>query len=256
MRLSNTILKAFALLLFSSSAIVSAKGSIALVLDDIGNQHSAGMFAIDAPFVTTVAIMPGRPYSKDLAEYAHKNDLEIIVHAPMSNTIDFPLGAFGLDKKDGEALLQSNLVSAITSVPHAIGLSNHMGSRLTQDRQAMHWVMSILAEYQFYFFDSRTVANSVAWQVAAAHQIPWAKRQVFLDHQKDIEFLNKQWQQAINSARQGKQVRVICHPYPETVAFLNQLNPEDYSDIDFLPLSEMLRYPVYNRVDRNIPKGI
>ncbi|MFQ3231223.1 divergent polysaccharide deacetylase family protein [Reinekea sp.] len=255
MQLNKTITKTIAALLLSSATIVFAKGSITLVLDDIGNQYSAGIAAIDAPFVTTVAIMPGRPYSQELAEYSHSNGIEIIVHAPMSNTTDFPLGAFGLDKRDGREKLEQNLVSAIEGVPYAIGLSNHMGSRLTQDRQAMHWVMAILKPYQFYFFDSQTVSSTIAWQVADAHEIPWARRQVFLDHQKDSDFLNRQWQQAVKKARQGEDVRVICHPYPETVAFLNQLDPLDYVDIAFLPLSGKLHYPIFDRIDRNIPKG-
>lgn len=255
MLLSKSLTKTLVALLLCSATVVFAKGSITLVLDDIGNQYTAGIAAIDAPFVTTVAIMPGRPYSQELAKYTHQNGIEIIIHAPMSNTTDFPLGAFGLDKRDGREKLEQNLISAIESVPHAIGLSNHMGSRLTQDRQAMHWVMNILKPYQFYFFDSQTVSNTVAWQVANAHGIPWARRQVFLDHQKDSDFLNRQWQQAVQKARQGQDVRVICHPYPETVAFLNQLDPSDYSDINFLPLSAKLHYPIFDRIDRNIPKG-
>lgn len=255
MLLSKRLSKAIVALLFSSATIVSANGSITLVLDDLGNQQATGISAIDAQFVTTVAIMPGRPYSEELAEYAHKKDMEIIVHAPMSNTTDFPLGAFGLDKRDSREVFEQNLVSAIESVPYAIGLSNHMGSRLTQDREAMHWVMNILKPYQFYFFDSHTVSNTVGWQVADAHQIPWAKRQVFLDHQKDSDFLNKQWQQAVKKARLGQDVRVICHPYPETIAFLNQLDPAEFDDIKFLPLSSNLHYPSYDRIDRNIPKG-
>ncbi|MBU2864808.1 divergent polysaccharide deacetylase family protein [Reinekea forsetii] len=255
MKLSITIVKLIAVLLFST-ANASASGSITLVLDDLGNQLSAGKAAIDANFVTTVAVMPGRPYSEELARYAHRNKLEVIVHAPMSNTTDFPLGPFGLDKRDGRAALEQNLHDAIASVPYAVGLSNHMGSRLTQDREAMDWVMAALKPYQFYFFDSHTVANSVAWQAADDHQIPWAKRQVFLDHHKDKAFLNKQWQLALKKARQGHDVRVICHPYPETVAFLNQLPIDDLQGIRLLPLSATLNHPVAIRADRNIPQGI
>jgi polysaccharide deacetylase 2 family uncharacterized protein YibQ len=256
MQLSKTLFKILAVLFLNSTAFVCAKGSIALVLDDLGNQHASGILAIDAQFVTTVAIMPGRPYSQQLAEYAHRKGQEIIIHAPMSNTTNFPLGPLGLDKRDGIVQVQNNVEAAIESVPYAVGLSNHMGSRLTQDREAMHWLMTVLKRHQFYFFDSRTVSNTIGWQVADAHQIPWSMRDVFLDHQKDRAFMDKQWRYAVKQARSGKQVRVICHPYPETVRFLNQLDLVNYSDIDFLPLSKMLHHPVFLRNDRNIPKDV
>jgi polysaccharide deacetylase 2 family uncharacterized protein YibQ len=243
-------------LLFSSAVFASASGKLVLVLDDLGNQLNSGKAAIELPWVTTVAIMPGRPYTHILADHAHALGKEIIIHAPMSNSIDFPLGPMGLSREHGKQSLIANLKLAIQSVPHAVGLSNHMGSRLTQDFQAMSWIMSELRDNEFYYFDSRTVSTTVGWEAASHYAIPWAMRQYFLDHYQDPSFMASQWAKAVSRAKAGENITVICHPYPETLAFLSKLKLSK-EDRDYLvPLSSVLHYPtIVERAVWNLPQG-
>jgi len=243
-------------LLLSNAVFVFAEGKIVLVMDDLGNQLRSGLEAVEIPWVTTVAIMPGRPYSEELANYAHEINKEIIIHAPMSNSIDFPLGPMGLDRNDGKEQLIHNLQQSIKSVPHAIGLSNHMGSRLTQDYEAMSWVMAELKRQNFYFFDSRTVSTTVGWEVAEQFYVPWSMRDIFLDHDQTPEFIDSQWRKAISRAQKGETVIVICHPYPETLAYLSKLSLSAQTNL-LVPLSEVLNYSVLaKRNTRNIPEGL
>ena len=59
------------------------------------------------------------------------------------------------------------LASAIASVPHAGGVSNHMGSLMTRDPQAMRWFMLSLAELDgLFFLDSYTTHPSVGLMTA------------------------------------------------------------------------------------------
>jgi polysaccharide deacetylase 2 family uncharacterized protein YibQ len=243
-------------LLFCSASYSYSSGSIALIIDDLGNQYETGMEAIDIPWISTVAVMPGRPFSKELAEYAHARDKEVIIHAPMSNTTNFPLGALGLDRAEGKLQLLSNLRQAIASVPYAVGLSNHMGSRLTQDREAMGWVMSELKKAGFYFFDSRTIATTIAWEEARDAGIPWSMRQIFLDHYQTPEFIEGQWQKAVEHARAGENVTVICHPYAETISFFQQLDRSQSDVIKTVPLSAVLNYAPVELPLRNFPEGV
>jgi polysaccharide deacetylase 2 family uncharacterized protein YibQ len=120
----------------------------------------------------------------------------------------------------------------------------------------MAWVMEILKEHGFYFFDSKTVATTVGWEVAEQFSIPWYKRDIFLDHYQNAEFMAKQWQMAISKVEQGKDVTVICHPYPETIAFLSQLQDNFGVAEVLVPLSNVLNYPVVvERSFRNMPQG-
>lgn len=249
-----TLYSALLALLLCSASFVSASGSVVLVLDDLGNQRTTGMEAIDIPWVTTVAVMPGRPFSKELAEYAHDQNKEVIVHAPMSNTTDFPLGPLGLDRRDGKEQMLANLHKAIETVPYAVGLSNHMGSRLTQDREAMSWVMTELKREGFYFFDSRTIASSIAWEAARDAKIPWSRRQIFLDHYQTQEFISDQWEKAVSRANGGEQVTVICHPYPETIRFFSELAEKTQPSDLLAPLSSVLNHAPLTRPIRNFPE--
>lgn len=231
------------LCLLAAAGLTQARPQIAIVVDDLGNQWRAGQSAIGIPFVRTLAIMPGRPFTQVLAEAAHQADKTVIVHAPMSNQRGLPLGPLGLDRADGYDQLMANLSAGLDGVPHAEGLSNHMGSRLTRDTEAMGWVMGELKSRGLFYFDSLTIADSQGWRVADAQGVPWARRRVFLDHERSPEFLAGQWRQALALARRHGSVTVICHPYPETLNFFAGLDPADYPDIDWVSLKDLLHQP-------------
>lgn len=241
--------------LCSLSAAADERPRVAVVVDDLGNQWRSGLEAIQIPFIKTVAIMPGRPYSERLAEATNQAAKTVIVHAPMSNQSDFPLGPLGLDRAEGRHQLLANLDQGLDSVPHAEGLSNHMGSRLTRDVEAMNWIMDELKDRNLFFFDSLTVADSQGWRVAKAKGVPWRSRQVFLDHEQTPEFLQRQWDKAIDIAREQGSVTIICHPYPETLAFFAQLDPVAYRDIEWVSVKSLLNRPEKRPVPQWRPHG-
>jgi len=242
-------------LLSCSAVFVFGQGKLVVVMDDLGNQLGSGTSAVELAWVSTVAVMPARPFSKRLSEKAHSLGKEVIIHAPMSNNTNFPLGPLGLDRKEGREVIEANIKSAIESVPHAVGLSNHMGSRLTQDVEAMTWIMQSLKEQNFYFFDSRTIASTVAWKVADDLGVPWSMRNVFLDHEQSESFLRKQWNHAIERVERGETVAVICHPYEVTIEFFKSLDTSHELYDALVPLSEILKYPAIAILDyRNVPE--
>ena len=264
MRLGRIALRSALLLAFWAAAaplLASTEGRprVAVVVDDLGNQWRSGLAAIRVPYIKTVAIMPGRPYTERLAEASNQAAKTVIVHAPMSNQSDFPLGPLGLDRAQGRLQLLDNLWQGLDGVPHAEGLSNHMGSRLTRDAEAMAWIMAELKDRNLFFFDSLTVADSQGWQVAHDMGVPWRRRQVFLDHQQTPDFMARQWQRALAIAREQGSVTIICHPYPETLAFFAGLNPEQYRDIEWVSIKSLLNPPEKRPVPRwrpnNTPLG-
>ncbi|PTY35833.1 hypothetical protein BGP77_00435 [Saccharospirillum sp. MSK14-1] len=230
-------------LLWAVAGLAQASSQIAIVVDDLGNQWRAGLSAINIPFVQTLGIMPGRPFTEALAQETHRAQKTVIVHAPMSNQRGLPLGPLGLDRREGREQLLANLLAGLDGVPYAEGLSNHMGSELTRDAEAMGWVMSELKTRQLFFFDSLTIADSQGWRVADSMGVPWSRRRVFLDHERTPEFLAQQWQQALAIARRQGNVTIICHPYPETLAFFASLDPADYPDIEWVSLKPLLHQP-------------
>lgn len=117
---------------------------VAIIIDDIGYNRSQGLAAINISGNLTYAIIPHSPYAKFLATTAHQQQKEVILHAPMSNIHDHPMGKSGLTEDMDEAAFDHTLLNAMASVPHIKGVNNHMGSLLTQMQRPMNWTMRTL----------------------------------------------------------------------------------------------------------------
>ena len=85
--------------------------------------------------------------------------------------------------------------------------------------------MRELQRYPVYFVDSRTIASSVAGDVAQAYQIPTLTRDVFLDHEQTEAFIDRQFKLLIKRARENGSAVGIGHPHPVTVDYLEKHLP-------------------------------
>jgi polysaccharide deacetylase 2 family uncharacterized protein YibQ len=200
--------------------------TIAIIIDDMGHNRIQGerLIALDQPL--TLAFLPFRRYTTVLAEKAHKQQKEIMLHVPMANTRQLDLGPGGLNPTMNQGELVLTLRRALKSIPHVRGVNNHMGSLLTQQLKAMDWVMAELNHYPVYFVDSRTIASSVAADVAAAYRIPTLSRDVFLDHEQTEEYVDRQFQLLIKRAKENGSAVGIGHPHKVTVDYLEKRLPE------------------------------
>jgi uncharacterized protein len=225
---------------FSRYTPSADKKLIALVIDDIGYQKSEGEATIALPGKVTVAVIPFSPHSKLLAELAFRQGQEVMVHAPMQPK-QLKRWGQGLHTGLGEADFKQQLNAMLDETPHHIGLNNHMGSLLTENRQAMNWLMEELPKRGLYFVDSRTSPNSQALAAARAQGIPSVGRDVFLDHNRQREAIRQQFERLVAAAeRQGSAVG-IGHPYPETLQVLREKMPLLAArGIELVTVSELL----------------
>ena len=200
--------------------------TIAIIIDDMGNRRDWGHRTIDLPHPLTLAFLPQRPYTRELAARAHLVGKEIMLHMPMENERALPLGGSALTSDMSAVQLETVLRDAIAAIPHLRGVNNHMGSRLTANPQAMQQVMQVLRGYPLYFIDSRTTAASVAYASAAAKGIPVMKRDVFLDHAVNYRDIHLQFQRLLDIARRNGTAIAIGHPHEETIRYLEHTLPK------------------------------
>lgn len=198
---------------------------MAIVIDDIGDNRKRGMAAIDLPGAITYAFLPHTPHAFELAQTAHLLGKEVILHAPMENKAGLRLGPGALTHKQSSSQLQQTLSADLDVIPHVVGMNNHMGSSLTENKQKMRDVMSVVKARGLFYLDSMTTADTVAWKVAHAHDIPYLVRDVFLDNRQNRQYIHKQFKQALSLAVTQGHAVVIGHPYPETVAYLAEALP-------------------------------
>lgn len=202
-----------------------AQPSIVVLIDDMGDNLALGEAALALPGPVTFAILPHSPYGSRFAREAVQNGKEVLLHAPMENTHDRPLGPGALTRGLDHDRFAQVLRGDLDAVPQAVGLNNHMGSLLTTLAPQMNWVMDELKRRGLFFLDSRTTADSLAWRVARDRGIPHLERDVFLDHEQTTAFVHRQFLRTVRIALKEGTAVAIGHPHPVTVDYLREALP-------------------------------
>lgn len=229
--------------------VVADSLRMSIIIDDVGNNRQLGEAAIALPGNLTISVLPGLSHSTELAELAHAEGRQVMLHMPMANHSRLPLGPMGLKEGMTPDEWRTTLNAAFESVPHAAGMNNHTGSLLTEREDAMAVVMAELDKREVYFMDSLTSPNSVAYDTAVAMDVPAIKRHVFLDHEPTDAFISGQFSQAMRIMEQHGHVVVIGHPYPETLEFLAWVLPQlNEAGIELVSPDELI-----DRTDAPVP---
>lgn len=211
----------------SASQPMAAKtgARLAIIIDDLGYNLRLGQRSADLPGAFTIAVLPFTPHGRELAERAHQRGKEIMLHAPMSNHHRYPLGRGGLESGMQQAEFLAVLRANLANIPHIKGVNNHMGSQLTEQAEPMAWLMAELKTRQLYFVDSRTSARTQALLMAEKIDLPSRRRDVFLDDQQDQQLIYQQLLVALKKAQRQGSAIAIGHPYAETLAVLDGIQP-------------------------------
>ncbi|MNM45514.1 Divergent polysaccharide deacetylase [compost metagenome] len=137
--------------------------------------------------------------------------------------------------------LARRLDAALAKVPYAVGINNHMGSRMTAQREPMAWLMGELQRRHLFFVDSRTSAATVAAAEAQAQGLAHVSRDVFLDDVRTTEAIAGQLRQGVELARKQGSAVLIGHPYPQTLEVLEREIPRLGSQgIELVNLRQMI----------------
>lgn len=190
------------------------KVKIALLIDDFGYSQGrmVDIFLKDLDIPLTISVIPGTPQAKFVAEEAHNNGKEVIIHLPMQ-----PKGKFNphykwivLDRMNKKKV-KSVIEEVTKDVPYAVGLNNHMGSLITTEEKPMRALLEALKEKNLFFVDSKTSPNSIAFSLAQKMGIKSASREVFLDNKKNIDYIKGQFQELVSSAKTKGKALGIGH---------------------------------------------
>jgi uncharacterized protein len=227
-------------------APITTRPKVALIIDDIGYQRVNGQRAAFLPGPLSYAVLPHTPFAKPLADLLHRLDREVLVHMPMEPLGLATPGPGALHTAMERADVERSIRLALDSVPHARGLSNHMGSRATADPRLMGLMMEALAGHArsaLFFLDSRTTPESVTRSAAAMHGVPHITRDVFLDNVRRPEVIRAQLHRLIDAAHRRGHAIGIGHPYPETLDVLaSELPRMQDRGVTLVPIST-LAYP-------------
>ncbi len=197
------------------------QAKLVIVIDDIGYNFKRDRRAAELPGPVTLAVMPFAAHSLRLAKIAEAHGKDVILHQPMQRTRGQTKAAKGLLTADmSEEQFHTTLSQSLSAIPNIIGVNNHAGSLLTTQEAPMQQLMQQLSQRQLIFLDSRTTPATVAYRIARQSGVPALSRDVFLDNQRDVVAIHRQFEQALRLARRRGLAVLIAHPYPESLDYL------------------------------------
>lgn len=205
-----------------------AKGKLAIVIDDLGQNFQRFEEFIEVSENFTFSILPLLPYSEKTAALARERNLEVMLHLPMQpkGWPEINPGEGALMVEEELALTQSKLEEHLTFLPEAKGINNHMGSAFTQFPEGMEEVMRQLSAKKMFFLDSKTAPGDISKEKAEFYGVPFKGRDIFLDNERDVVKIKLQLRKAIQLALKKRRAIAICHPYPETLQAFKEALPE------------------------------
>ncbi|MDH4872514.1 divergent polysaccharide deacetylase family protein [Pseudomonas sp. BN515] len=205
----------------AASAWAAPPARLALVIDDLGQNPARDRRVLALPGPVALSILPDTPHSRELAEAAHAAGKTVMLHLPM----DPANGPYAWHPGLATAELERRLDAALHQVPYARGLNNHMGSRMTEQRPAMAWLMQRLQQDHRFFIDSRTSASTVAAAEAQKAGLASLSRDIFLDDDQSPAAVAAQFDAALKLARKQGSALMIGHPHPATLELLERELP-------------------------------
>lgn len=159
----------------------AARGRLAVVIDDAGYDLALLQPFLDLSMPLAVAVLPNLPHSAEAARRVLAAGKELLLHLPMEPEGGENPGPGALLTGQPAVEIERLLDEALASVPGAVGVNNHMGSKATADPAFMDVVLEALGRRGLFFVDSRTTGLTVAAAEAGRLGVPSLERRVFLD---------------------------------------------------------------------------
>lgn len=203
------------------------RGSLYIIVDDVGNNlHQLETF-LDFPGNITFAVLPGLSYTDKAVDLIRKSGKGLMLHQPME--------ALGGEDPGPEALyadmspdeVSRVLEKNLRQVKGAKALNNHMGSKVTSQESTVRSILETLAVKGVTFVDSYTTSESAVERIAAEMDITTYRRDIFLDNQQNIEYYTKAVEEAKSTAEKKGHAVLIGHVWAADLAqTLMDLYPE------------------------------
>lgn len=220
----------------------ASRPKIVFVIDDVGNHNRCDAQIKALRDKITYAILPLLPYSRYYGNLSQRTGAEVILHLPLDTMQDkIPGRGLIVDTMSPEDILDM-LSRDLDSVPHHVGVNNHMGSRGTASREMMTIILKDLERRGLFFLDSYTTQESVVPSVGRAIGLPILARGVFLDNEDSKPAIRAQLNQLRTVAREKGNAIAIGHYRAETLEILAKEIPRfEKEGFEIITLKKMLK---------------
>jgi polysaccharide deacetylase 2 family uncharacterized protein YibQ len=216
--------------------------NVAIIIDDMGYDNILAKNYLELGIPFTFSVLPFSPFQKSIAKAAHDKGIEIMLHLPMEAN-EYPQvnpgpGVLLTDMPPDKLIEQLN--SDIDDIPFIKGVNNHMGSKMTAVDTQMYQIFTVLKKRDLYFVDSRTTAMTVCGPSARLLKVPFAERDVFIDHVQNQGFIRDQIKLLVKLADKHGEAVGIIHPHHETYKVIREMLPYLKEKVNLVPASKIV----------------
>lgn len=230
---------------------------VAIIIDDFGNgsPDTKDFLELEAKF--TAAIMPSLEHTESDAEALKNCGKEIILHMPMQPHKGKKswLGPNGLTTDLSNEQAKKNIYDSLAQLKYAVGLNNHMGSKIMEDERLLDILFKIASEKNLIVVDSKTTPKSKAKMFAEKYNVKFFERDIFIDS-KDINKVRENLRRTIEIATKKNFAIAIGHVGPaggKTTARAIKEIYDEYKNknVKFVTLSELAKIKKSVAINRN-----
>jgi uncharacterized protein len=228
-----------------SAATSAPSGELAIIIDDAGQWLDTERAFIALPIPITLSVLPDVRYTHVIAQEASAAGKGVMLHLPMEPISEINPGPGKIMTTMSDAKITAQVDADLADVPLAQGVNNHEGSKATANPRVMRDVASAIAAHGGLFFvDSLTSAASVAAETTRAAGIPTATRDVFLDDEANVKYVEQQLRLAATIARERGTAIAIGHPRPTTLDALRAMIPRiERQGVRFVLVRDVVAQP-------------
>jgi uncharacterized protein len=218
------------------------KPKVAIIIDDLGYQKEIAERILNMDFPVAISVLPFLSHSQLVAQMAKDKGMTVLLHLPMEpHNSDVNPGQGAIFSTMSEEDIRNKVSSNLFNLPNIDGINNHMGSKVTENEEIMRIVLTEIKKRGMFFVDSMTSPNSVGYKLCKEMGIKTAYRSVFLDNEKDLDYIRNQVKLLKEDAIRNGSAIAIGHPYCNTVDVLYEMDSLLQSEgIEIVNLKELL----------------
>ena len=217
---------------------------LAVIVDDLGSRRDVFDLVREIGRPVAVGVLPELPLSGWIASEATRVGLEVLLDLPMEPyrypEVDPGPGALMMAMSTAE--LGGRVTRHLAALPSAIGATNHMGSRMTEDRARMRATLEPLAARRLIFVDALTSNHSVAFEAARGLGMRVGRRQVVVDAAGGEAAERERLDEAGRLALERGEAIVLAHGHPLTLRLIKEyVHKWEAAGIRLVPVSQLTR---------------
>lgn len=194
------------------------KPKLAIIMDDVSFLRDVDAIK-KLNFPITMSFLPPSLTHPNSALLASKEKV-YMVHLPLEAIHFSSEEPITLHVNDTKETIAERIKEVKALFPRVYYINNHTGSRFTSDKTAVGNLISALDDEGIGFLDSRTTAKTKVPEIMASLGKPYIARDLFLDHEADVGYIEGQIKKAIEKAKKHGSAIAIGHPRKETLEAL------------------------------------